>query len=146
MVLFLQPFPAPMLGLPASRCGKLSKGGPGSARSVRVYPVFLNNSLSNQRMSPRGSPRQSCVGQKKLAATQGLKDRVYKAGKKSPPVARCSVPRPSSFQPRRAGWVSRKSLSAPFIRQPEGLPLSDARHLLPPRTCSPPARGARRQD
>lgn len=135
-----------MLGLPASRCGQLGEGGPGSVCAARLYPVFLNNSLSSRRMSPRGSPRQSRIGQKKLAATQRLKDGAYKAGKKSPPVARCSVPRPSSFQPKRAGWVSCKSLSAPFIRQLEGLPLSDARRLLPPHACSPPARETRGRD
>lgn len=146
MVLFLWPFPALMLSLSASRCGNLSEGGPGLVHSVRVYPVFFNDSLSNWRMSPRGSPRQSCIGQKKLAVTQGLKDGVYKARKKSPPVAQCCVPRPSSFQPRQAGWVSHKSLSAPFIRQPEGLLLSDAQHLLPPYTHSPPARETRGWD
>lgn len=126
-----------------SPCQQVREAQRGWSSSVRGYPVSLNNSFSNRRMSPRGSPRQSCAGQKELAATQGLKDVVYKAGKKSPPMVWCSVPRPSSFQPRRAGWVSHKSLSTPFIRQPEGLLLSDARHLLPPHARFLPARGTR---
>lgn len=132
--------PSPDAQSPCQQVQEAQRGWSSSAHSARGYPVFLNNSFSSRRMSPRGSPRQSCAGQKKLAVTQGLKDVVYKAGKKSPPMVQCSVPRPSSFQPRQDGWVSHKSLSTPFIRQPEGLLLSDARHLLPPHVCFLPAR------
>lgn len=66
--------------------------------------MFLKHSFSSRRMSPRGSPRQSCTGQEKLAATQGLKDVVYKAGKKIPSrgVVLCAK---AIILPAKAGWM-----------------------------------------
>lgn len=120
MVLFLSLFPAPALGLWASRCGKLSKGGPGSARSAKAHPVFLNNSPSARRMSPGGSPRQPSVGRRTWQRLRASRMEGIKLGR-GPLLwcdALCQDRHPS--KPRRAGGVSCQSLAAPSFHEAAG--------------------------
>lgn len=142
MALFLRLF--------QSQCSlSLPAGAGSSARVVQLSTLcwdtlcFSNTASPAGGWAPEGVLDSPALGRRSWQPHRASRMSFTKPGKKSPPAVWCSVPRPSSFQPRQAGWVSHKSLSAPFIRQPKGLLLSDARHLLPPHACFLPAPGTR---